>query len=238
MMKAFVGLVLLSLLSLGLATPTISARGACATKSVTYMRQIFEVQPDTLGNQDMMYSDRVGGGGYGVFQTQVNQTWINGEVHLHSPMPAIINFQIPAGATRCQLALSDSMGTRDFQTPFFQQPPTMNIVSLHPNSLHQDNWTYNAVYNTPNVIKNPNFVNKFDLAAWEGELSVWDFQCPAPIGDHGDAFFVVELNRQSSGGDGIWGFKTWQVLETVPGQLTPNDEKYDVYNGFHILIDC
>lgn len=130
------------------------------------------------------------------------------------------------------------MGTRDFQTSFdgFNLAPTINVASL--GSLVPGQWTFNGIYNTPGGIKNPEVVSHFDPNPWEGELQVWDVECPTPVGGEYLAYFSVELNTQSLGGDGVYGIKTYQILETIPGKLGAGDDTFTVYNGFHMLIDC
>lgn len=169
----------------------------------------------------------------------------------HVMMPSIIKFNVPATPvsklillccslksnalkSRCQLALSDTMGTRDFETtfPWFKLAPTINVASLSIPSQ----WTFNGIYNTPGGIKNPNAVNHFDPNAWEGELKVWDVECP-DVGET-SAYFSVELNLQAVGGDAVYGLKSYQLLETIPGKLADGVDTYTVYNGWHMLIDC
>lgn len=67
---------------------------------------------------------------------------------------------------------------------------------------------------------------------------MWDVECPTAVNGEYLAYFSVELNPQSHGGDGIYGTKTFQVLETIPGKLGETDDAFTVHNGFHMLIDC
>ncbi|KAG9239595.1 hypothetical protein BJ875DRAFT_84140 [Amylocarpus encephaloides] len=146
----------------------------------------------------------------------------------YNSKPSVVRFTIPNGATNCQLAIVDTLGSRDYQhTGFFSVAPHLNFMSLTANGFDEYP-SHDAVYNS---IANGS-LGKLDFDAWNGELKVLG---PTACAEH--AFFVVEVMPLGVGGDIVGGYKQIEWLEARPGQEGPGMDIFEAVNGLHLLYD-